>query len=202
MTNPSRAAARTAARTLIEPTAQLLQGIGIPCDGDGTADTPRRLLNALMELTAGARKDPARHLARVFPPEDGDNLEPALVAVPGISIAGICEHHALPYFGTALVAYVPALGSPVVGLSKLARLAQEYAARPTVQERVGQQIVDAITTHLRALGAAALIRATHTCLTLRGACARTASMTTMHVTGQLRKDPVLHAELLATWSTS
>ncbi|MGW0485806.1 GTP cyclohydrolase I [Nonomuraea sp. NPDC003214] len=198
---PSRTAERAAMRALADPARQLLEGIGIPCQAD-TSDTPRRLLNALMELTSGARKDPVRHLARTYRVETGSNLEPGLIAATGVPIAGICEHHALPYTGTALVAYLPTPVAALVPAGKLARLVREYAARPTSPERVGRQVVDAITGHLSTYGAAALLRTTHTCLTLRGACATGAATSTTNVTGKLRADAALHAELLTLWSAT
>src|SRR5205807_5162993 len=111
---------------------------------------------ALAELTSGLALDPARHLAVTFPPPSDD---PPMVVVPGIPIVSVCEHHMLPFTGTATVAYLPA--GRIVGLSKLARVAQEYAARPQVQERLGDQIVVTIDRHLDTLGAACQIRAVH-----------------------------------------
>ncbi|MET7335886.1 GTP cyclohydrolase I [Nonomuraea sp. NPDC005650] len=197
MTAPApavRAAARAATRALIEPARQVLEGIGIPA----SPDTARRYLNTLMELTAGARTDPDRHLANPAPITD--ELAAGLVTVAGISIAGLCDQHAMPYAGTALVAYVPAAAR--VPTAKLARLAQEYAARPTSQDEITREIVGAIMRHLRPVGAAAILTATHTCMTLRGACATGATVTTSHVRGDLATDPTLHAELIATWSRS
>lgn len=198
MTTPTpvthRAAARAAARALIEPARQVLEGIGIPA----SPDTARRYLNTLMELTAGTRKDPDRHLANPTPAPD--DLDAELVTVAGIPIAGLCDQHATPYTGTALVAYVTA--GRRVPTAKLARMAQEYAARPTSQDVATRQMVLAIERHLRPRGAAAILTAGHTCMTLRGACATGASVTTSHVRGDLATDPTLHAQLIAAWSRS
>jgi GTP cyclohydrolase I len=149
------------------------------------------MVGALLEMTGGLLLDPARHLTRTFPPPSDD---PPMVVVPGIPIESVCEHHMLPFAGTATIAYLPA--GRIVGLSKLARVAQEYAARPQVQERLGDQIVAAIDEHLDTKGSACMIRAVHTCMTLRGARAAGAAMVTSHLTGQFRNDKAARSEFL------
>lgn len=171
--------------------ARMLAALGIDVTGEDTQATPARFVGALAELTAGAALDPARHLTVTFPPPSPD---PPMVVVPGIPITSVCEHHLLPFTGTATVAYLPA--ARIVGLSKLARVAQELAARPQVQERLGDQITECLTKNLGTLGAACLIRAVHTCMTLRGARAAGASMVTSHLTGRFRDDPAVRAEFL------
>ncbi|MFJ2866859.1 GTP cyclohydrolase I [Kitasatospora sp. NPDC087314] len=174
--------------------AGLLTALGIPCDTESTAATPRRLAKALAELTAGMRLDPARHLAVTFPPE-GERA--GLIAAVDVPFDALCEHHMLPFHGRATVAYLPAPGARIVGLSKLARLLQEFAARPQVQERLGQQVVDALGAHLDIQGAACLIRSQHACMTARGARAHGAAMVTSHLTGALHADLARRAEALA-----
>jgi GTP cyclohydrolase IA len=169
----------------------MLQALGIDCTSPDTRDTPARLVGALTELTAGMRLDPDRHLAVTFDPPSAD---PPMVVVPGIPLVSLCEHHLLPWTGTATVAYLPA--GRIVGLSKLARVAQEYAARPQVQERLGDQITAAIDKHLDTRGAACMIRAAHSCMTLRGARATGAMMVTSHLTGMFRDDPAVRSEFL------
>lgn len=169
----------------------MLAALGVPCDGEETAGTPARLVAALVEMTSGLALDPARHLKVTFPPPSGD---PPMVIVPGIPVVSICEHHMLPFTGTATVAYLPA--GRIVGLSKLARLVQEYAARPQVQERLGDQVTAAISEHLETRGAACLLRCTHSCMTLRGARAAGAAMVTSHVTGLFREDQRARAEFM------
>jgi GTP cyclohydrolase I len=142
----------------------MLAELGIPCDDESTADTPARLVMALRDLTWGMRDDPARHLARTFPFESHDA---GMIAVPGIEFVSVCEHHILPFTGTATVAYIPTPGARIVGLSKLPRLVLGYAARPQMQEHLGRQIVDTITYRLDTVGAAVSIRSVHTCMTLR-----------------------------------
>jgi GTP cyclohydrolase I len=169
----------------------MLAALGLDCDSEETGDTPARLVGALAELTAGLELDPGRHLAVTFPPPSAD---PPMVVVPGVPIVSVCEHHMLPFTGTATIAYLPV--GRIVGLSKLARVAQEYAARPQVQERLGDQIVATIDKHLETSGSACMIRAVHTCMTLRGARAAGAAMVTSHLTGRFRDDKAARAEFL------
>lgn len=173
--------------------AAMLKALGIDCDADGTQETPERFVRALSELTYGLRHDPARHLARTFPPPSG---QPSMIVVPGVPFTSICEHHLLAFTGTAAVGYIPSPGARVVGLSKLARIVQEYAARPQMQERLGDEIVDAITGHLETEGAACVIRSTHSCMTLRGARAAGAAMVTSHLRGVFMRDQAARDEFL------
>ncbi|MFC7328856.1 GTP cyclohydrolase I [Marinactinospora rubrisoli] len=171
----------------------MLSLLGMRCDTESTRDTPRRFVSALSELTSGLRLDPTRHLAVQFPAESAGQGVIAAVDVPFVAL---CEHHLLPFPGRAAVAYLPAPGARIVGLSKLARVLQEYGARPQVQERLGEQVVAAITGHLRTRGAACLIRSEHACMTLRGAGAHGAAMVTAHLTGEFETDPGLRRQVL------
>ncbi|RJL35803.1 GTP cyclohydrolase I [Bailinhaonella thermotolerans] len=171
----------------------LMDALGFPVDSPGMAGTARRLVQALDELTSGMHEDPGRHLLVTFPPEAEKQ---GMIAVTDIPFISVCEHHLLPFTGTADVAYVPAPGAPVVGLSKLARLVQGYAARPQLQERLGEQIVSAIADRLETSGAACRLRAEHACLTLRGARAAGARMVTIHVKGVFETDAEARAEFV------
>jgi GTP cyclohydrolase I len=169
-------AAETAAR-------QMLTDLGIHGD-DRTAG---RLVRALHEMTAGRLVDPRRHLHVQFPPT---STEPGPIVVEDVPFASVCEHHVLPFVGHATVAYLPRPGQPIVGLSKLARLVQDYAARPQVQERLTDQVVTALMEVLDPAGAACAIRGVHTCMTLRGARTGHASaMTTVQYAGVMHDDP-------------
>ncbi|MBV2365564.1 GTP cyclohydrolase I [Streptomonospora nanhaiensis] len=172
----------------------LLRELGLPCDTESTRRTPERFAAALAEMTSGLRLDPERHLKVRFPAESGRQGVIAAVDVPFVAM---CEHHILPFSGRATVAYLPQPGAPIVGLSKLARLVQELARRPQVQERLGEQTVAALDTHLSPRGAACLIRSEHACMTLRGAQAHGAAMVTSHLSGEFATDPALRAELTA-----
>ncbi|MFW5415829.1 GTP cyclohydrolase I [Nocardiopsis sp. CNT-189] len=170
----------------------MLAELGLACDTESTRRTPERFVAALADMTRGLRLDPDRHLGVRFPPESASQGVIAAVDVPFVAL---CEHHLLPFPGRATVAYLPAPGAPIVGLSKLARLLREYAARPQVQERLGEQTVAALDRGLSPAGAACLIRSEHACMTLRGAEAHGAAMVTTHLTGVFDTDPVLRAEI-------
>lgn len=172
----------------------LFSALGIDCANASTQRTPDRFVRALSEMTSGLRLDPTRHLQVLFPAESTNQ---GIIAAVDVPFVALCEHHVLPFAGRATVAYLPTRGAPIVGLSKLARVVQEYAARPQVQERLGEQVVDALTTHLNPLGAACLIRSDHSCLTLRGAQAHGAVMVTTHLSGEFNIDPGLRAQVLA-----
>lgn len=171
----------------------MLRELGLPCDDEETGATPARFVRAMLEFTSGLHVDPDRHFATTFPAPPGD---PGMVVVPRVPFVSICEHHLLAFTGTANVAYLPAPGGRIVGLSKLARVVQEYAARPQVQERLGQQVVSAIDGNLQTRGAACMITAVHSCMTLRGAKAVGAAMVTSHLTGLFKTDAAARDEFL------
>ncbi|MEV7781364.1 GTP cyclohydrolase I [Kitasatospora sp. NPDC088351] len=172
----------------------MLTSLGIDCDSASTRRTPYRFVKALAEMTDGLRQDPTRHLKVQFPAE---SVNQGIIAAVDVPFVAVCEHHVLPFLGRATVAYLPAPGAHIVGLSKLARVLQEYAARPQVQERLGEQVVEALSKHLTSLGAACLIRSEHACLTLRGAEAHGAVMVTSHLSGEFTTDQGLRAQVLA-----
>lgn len=175
--------------------AELLDALGIDYHSDGLTDTPARFAAALAEMTAGLRgPDPATWLERTFPP---GGPHPSMITVTGLDFSALCEHHMLPFHGTATVAYLPADGARIAGVSKLSRLVTSLAARPQMQERLGQQVVDTITSTLDTQGAACLLTAAHTCMTLRGARAgNNARMVTSHLTGRFLDDGTVRAEFL------
>lgn len=162
-----------------------------PANGTGTADTPLRWAQALVEMTSGAREDPARWMTRTFPSEADD---PGMIIVPGIMFSSLCEHHMMPFAGSIVVAYLPHRGGKIVGLSKIPRMVLGYAARPQVQERLGHQIVDAIMQSGIAVGAGCIVDSVHTCMTARGIRAHGASMRTSHLAGKLQTDGPTRAE--------
>lgn len=173
---------------------EMFAALGIDCDTASAERTPHRFVRALAEMTRGLHLDPARHLRVQFPPE---SAEQGIIAAVDVPFVALCEHHILPFAGRATVAYLPRPNARIVGLSKLARVLQEYGARPQVQERLGGQVVDALTRNLDSLGAACLIRSEHACMTRRGARAHGAAMVTTHLTGRFGTDPNLHAQVLA-----
>lgn len=171
----------------------MFTALGIPCDTTSTERTPLRFVRALAELTSGLHLDPTRHLRVQFPPE---SVNQGVIAAVDVPFVALCEHHVLPFLGRATVAYLPSPGGQIVGLSKLARVIQEFAARPQVQERLGEQVVEALMAHLTASAAACLIRSEHACLTMRGAEAHGAVMVTSHLAGDFTTDVALRTQVM------
>jgi len=169
---------------------RLIQHVGEDPDREGLLDTPKRVVKSFTELTAGYRQDPAAILATTFA-EDCDQM----VVVEGIEFTSMCEHHLLPFRGTATVAYIP--GERVVGLSKIARLVECYARRLQVQERLTQQIADAMRDHLQPEGVGVVIRSRHLCMGVRGVRKPDATMVTSALHGLFFTDSITRAEFMA-----
>jgi len=177
--------------------AALAACLGLPVEvSEDLRRTPARMVSALLELTEGLRTppDPAAILSRTFDPPSPKYT--AMIVARDIAFTSVCEHHLLPFTGHATVAYVPQEGARLVGLSKLARLVTALAARPQMQERLGEQVTSSIMEHLDVLGAGCVLTAVHTCLTLRGPRSSTASMTTSHLAGRFY-EPEVRAEFLS-----
>lgn len=172
----------------------LLRLVGDDPDRPGLLDTPNRVLRAMREMCE-APGDPADLLATMF--DDAGPVDEMVVVGP-VPFTSLCEHHMLPFIGRAHVAYIPT-GNRVVGLSKLPRLIHHYARRPQVQERLTRQITDALDTYVPCLGSACLMRATHSCATMRGVRTE-APMTTSSLTGAFRNAEV-RAEFLRLATT-
>ena len=168
---------------------EILLAVGESPDREGLLKTPNRVARAYAELMAGLREDPRLHLKTVFH-ERYDEV----VLLRDISFHSLCEHHLLPFTGRAHVAYLP--DGKVVGLSKLARLVDGYARRPQVQERLTTQIADALMEELNPIGAACVIEATHTCMTIRGAQKPGAIMVTSALRGIFKENPSSRNEIL------
>lgn len=168
----------------VEGIKALLRLMGEDPERPGLTGTPLRVVKSYLELAARPG-DPAHDLATVFSDIDHPNTPVTVGPIPFVSL---CEHHLLPFTGEAWVSYVPTLGR-VVGLSKLPRTVQHYAARPQVQERLTQQIADALTEHLDPTGVAVLVRGNHTCMSLRGAKTAGAVMETVDMRGSLNAQP-------------
>lgn len=172
----------------------LLNHLGYDTAVPGMVDTPMRVVKALEELTAGEHEDVADHLARVFPADESDHDE--MIVVTGVAFTAMCEHHMMPFTGTAAVGYVPTPGAPVVGLSKLARVVEVYARRLTMQERITRQVTAALDKHLDTQGTACVIRSHHACMGVRGVKKPGASMVTSSLTGLFRDDSRTRDEFL------
>ncbi len=166
----------------------LLRWIGEDPDRDGLRDTPARVAKAWREMTSGYDDDPAAILARTF-----DESSDEMIVLRGIAFHSTCEHHLLPFHGTATVGYLP---GKVVGISKLARLVECFARRLQIQERMTRQIAEAIEEHLDARGAGVIVRAHHLCMGCRGVRQQETEMVTSAMLGTLRSDPKSRAEFL------
>lgn len=181
-------------RTLIdagpEAAVQLmLSHIGEDPERDGLLDTPRRVVKSWAELFAGYQEDPTAHLERQF-----ECHASQMVSVNGIEFFSTCEHHLLPFHGTVDVAYIPS--KKVVGLSKVARMVNGYARRAQIQERLTEEIADAMAGIEGTLGVAVRVRAAHMCMVARGVRNGGAAMTTTALRGLLKDDRDARAEWL------
>ena len=169
---------------------EILIAIGEDPDREGLVRTPNRVARAYGELMAGLRVDPRMHLRTVF-----HERYQEVVLLRDIEFHSLCEHHLLPFMGRAHVAYLP--DGRVVGLSKLARLVEGYARRPQVQERLTTQIADALMEELNPIGAACVIEAVHTCMTIRGVKKHGSTMVTSELRGIFKENPASRAEILS-----
>lgn len=158
--------------------AALLHALGISTAGEALRNTPRRMARAYAEMFT-----PTPFEATTFPNEEGYE---ELVLVRDIGFRSVCEHHLLPFTGTACVGYLP--GDRLLGLSKLARVVDYFACRPQVQERLTKQVADWLTDHLQPRAVGVVIRAEHTCMTLRGVHAARSTTVTSTLSGTLRTD--------------
>ncbi len=140
---------------------EILLAVGEDPDREGLAETPARVARTYAEMFSGLHNEPRRHLKKFFQ-EQYDEI----VLVRDISFNSTCEHHLLPFMGKAHIGYLP--DGRVVGLSKLARVVEEVARRPQVQERMTQQIANLLVEELNAKGVAVVVEAIHTCMTIRG----------------------------------
>ncbi len=168
----------------------LLRTLG--ANEEAVANTPTRFLKALNEMTSGRSESPEEILSKQF--EAGSD---ELVVLRGIEFVSLCEHHLLPFTGTADVGYLPPENGTVVGLSKLARLVDCFARRLQLQERMTREIAGSLMSCLNARGAAVVVRASHSCMACRGVKKPTAEMVTSSMLGAFREQPELRAEFLS-----
>jgi GTP cyclohydrolase IA len=164
-----------------------LEALGVDLTRPGMADTPARMARAYAELFS-----PRPFRATHFP--NGEHYD-QMVLAKQIPFTSICEHHMLPFTGVAYLGYLP--GDRILGLSKLARLVEHFAAAPQMQERLTKQIAEWLNEHLQPGGVGVVLQAEHTCMTLRGVQAHDARMVTSELLGALRDDPAARAEFFA-----
>ncbi|RJQ28285.1 MAG: GTP cyclohydrolase I FolE [Peptococcaceae bacterium] len=166
----------------------ILEAIGENPEREGLRSTPTRVARMYEEIFCGLREDPEAYLQRLFLEEHEE-----MVLVKDIPMYSMCEHHLLPFFGKAHVAYIPRRGN-VTGLSKLARVVEGYAKRPQLQERLTSQIADAIMKKLSPHGVLVVIEAEHMCMTIRGVKKPGSKTVTSAVRGLFERSEATRAE--------
>lgn len=165
----------------------LLRALGVSTESESLRGTPGRMARAYAELFSPRPFD-----LTTFPNDEGYD---ELVLARGIPLRSVCEHHLLPFTGTVHIGYLP--DERILGLSKLARVAEHFAYRPQVQERLTKQIAGWLAEHLAPKGVGVVIEAEHTCMTLRGVQATGSRTVTSTLLGSLRDDPRSRAEFFA-----
>lgn len=189
MTSSSRVASRQQAidvERVTHATSALLSALGVDVEQEGLRETPARMARAYAELLTA----PAFSLT-TFP---NDERYDELVIARGIPVQSLCEHHLLPFFGVAHVAYIP--DERLVGLSKLARVVEWFARRLQVQERLTHQIANFLDDELHPKGVGVVISAEHTCMSFRGVHVHDTTVVTSALRGRVRTDQRTRAEFL------
>lgn len=139
----------------------ILEGIGEDTEREGLKETPERIARMYEEIYGGLKEEPSVHLRKTFHVDDAE-----MVVEKEITFYSTCEHHLLPFYGKAHIAYIP--DGQVAGLSKLARTVEVFAKRPQIQEKLTGQIADALMEHLKPKGVMVMLTAEHMCMTMRG----------------------------------
>ncbi|MFG2048499.1 GTP cyclohydrolase I FolE [Micromonospora sp. NPDC048935] len=171
---------------------EILIAVGEDPDRDGLQQTPARVARAYAELFAGLRVDPAQVLSTTF---EANHEE--LVIVRDIDVMSLCEHHLLPFRGSAHIGYIPGPDGRITGLSKLARLVEVFARRPQVQERLTSQVADLLMNKLEPRGVVVVLECEHMCMAMRGIQKSGAKTITSAVRGILQTDSKSRAEAMA-----
>ena len=171
---------------------EILEAIGEDPDRDGLKRTPARIADMYEEIFAGLHTDPCRHLTTTFEAEHDE-----MVMIRDIPLYGTCEHHLVSFHGKAHIAYIPGEDGRITGLSKVARMVDEFAKRPQVQERLTTQIADALMQALEPLGAFVVIEAEHLCMSMRGVRKPGSLTVTSAVRGEFKNNPATRAEAMS-----
>jgi GTP cyclohydrolase IA len=169
---------------------EILLAVGEDPDREGLRDTPARVARMYAEVCSGLRAEPRELLQKTFTQKYDE-----MVLVKDIRFASLCEHHLLPFFGKAHVAYLPQ--GKIVGLSKLARVVEALSRRPQVQERMTEELADLLMTELDARGVGVILEASHTCMTVRGVRKPDSVCTTSAMRGSFRSNQSTRGELMA-----
>ncbi|MGN0056372.1 MAG: GTP cyclohydrolase I FolE [Atopobiaceae bacterium] len=170
----------------------ILEGMGEDPTREGLLETPARVARAMEECCGGLYQDPAELFKVSF---DAQCRE--MVIVRDIPFFSLCEHHLLPFFGVAHVAYLPGADGRVCGISKLARVVEIYARRPQLQERLTRQVADAIVNGIHPQGVLVVMEAEHLCMTMRGVKKPGARTTTSAVRGAFEHHDATRAEAMS-----
>ncbi len=173
---------------IVQGVRLILEGIGEDPKREGLLATPERVARMYEEIFCGLHYDPSKEL-NVFFSENHDEM----VLVKDIPLYSICEHHLLPFYGKAHVAYIPRQGR-ITGLSKLARVVEGFAKRPQLQERLTSQIADTIMDALNPLGVIVVVEAEHMCMTMRGIKKAGSKTLTSAVRGVFKSNEATRAE--------
>lgn len=163
-----------------------LEAIGEDKDREGLQDTPKRISEMYREIFGGVGQDASEHLKVTFHTEKNE-----MIMEKDITFYSVCEHHLVPFFGKAHIAYVP--NGKVAGLSKLARTVETYARRPQIQEHLTAQIADAIMEFLKPKGVMVMLEAEHLCMSMRGVNKPGTKTVTYICRGEFEKDKSLQA---------
>lgn len=177
---------------IIHAVTDILVAIGEDPEREGLQKTPLRIAKMYEEILAGMQEDPSKHLATHFT----EDKHGEMVIVRDIPVYSMCEHHMLPFFGKAHVAYIPKDGL-ITGISKLARVVDGYAKRLQLQERLTAQVADAIVRELQPFGVLVVIEAEHMCMTMRGVNKPGSLTMTSAVRGLFEKNHATRAEAMA-----
>ena len=169
---------------------EILLAVGEDPDREGLRETPTRVARLYAEVCSGLHTDPRELLQKTFTQKYDE-----MVLVKDIRFASICEHHLLPFFGKAHIAYLPQ--GKIVGLSKLARVVEALSRRPQVQERMTEELADLLMDELDARGVGVILEASHTCMTVRGVRKPDSVCTTSAMRGSFRSNPSTRGELMA-----
>ncbi|MTH52182.1 GTP cyclohydrolase I FolE [Bacillus mangrovi] len=169
----------------------ILEAIGEDPEREGLLDTPKRVARMYTEIFSGLNEDPSEHFKTIF----GEDHE-ELVLIKDIPFYSMCEHHLVPFYGHAHVAYIPK-GGRVTGLSKMARAVEAVAKRPQLQERITSTVADSILDTLDPHGVMVIVEAEHMCMTMRGVKKPGSKTITSAVRGVFQTDQAARAEVLS-----
>lgn len=172
-----------------EGVRMILEGIGEDPEREGLLETPQRYARMCEQIFGGLTQDAGEHLCKQFTVENNN-----MILEKDITFYSTCEHHLMPFYGKAHVAYIP--DGKVAGLSKLARTVEVYARRPQIQEQMTMQIADAMMEHLNAKGVMVMIEAEHMCMTMRGVQKPGTKTVTTTVRGVFEEDFTLQQTFL------